>query len=783
MTTIVLDAARGGCRFDGVGAISAGGSARLLRDYPEPERGEVLDYLFAPNYGAALQILKVEIGGDTNSTAGAEPSHMRMPGDLGCDRGYEWWLATEAKRRNPNVRLAALQWGAPGWFTGGFWSRDNVAYLRSWLDCAARHDLEIDYLGGWNERGFDARWYRTLRRELAESHPHVRIVAADEYESWSVATAMRKDARFSEAVDIISSHDPGGARSGYRRCPSSADALALGPAEGKPGKPLWNSETSAQAHDVGAGPIARSINRDYLDGRMTGHLYWSIVSGWYASLPIPDTGLVLADTPWSGHYELGPGIWSLAHTAQFTAPGWRYLDSGCGYLPGGASYVTLRAPEAGDYTVVVETIDATDPEAVTFALGDGLSAAPVHIWSTDLTSLQEANHFVLVGQRSPDGGAYSVTFEPGHVYTLSTTTGQQKGTARSRGTRGARLGLPFRERFDGYHAGELARYFSDLNGAFQVEPCGRGRSGMCYAQVVETEPIGWNRAGQLPPTTLVGDPRWWGDYEVAADVLLEHRGAVELLGRVDAQRGRVVSGYHLTLAGDGRWRLYREGFHAPGATLASGRAEIAPGSWHRLGLRFLAAEIAALVDGHPLGYARDEQHNTGQVGLRVPGFRRALFDDLAVSPTGPEPTGLPIAGVTASSARTANYRGYTYPPSRAMDGRPETFWHSDFPHGPGLPQSITADLGRLRDVGGLTYRPRTDGDASGVITGYAVQTSTDGETYGEVARGEWPVSHATKIVRFDPHRARWVRLVAVAGVRNLACAAELGVLPAAETAR
>lgn len=32
-------------------------------DYPEPQRSEILDYLFKPNFGAALSILKVEIGG------------------------------------------------------------------------------------------------------------------------------------------------------------------------------------------------------------------------------------------------------------------------------------------------------------------------------------------------------------------------------------------------------------------------------------------------------------------------------------------------------------------------------------------------------------------------------------------------------------------------------------------------------------------------------------------------------------------------------------------------
>lgn len=43
--------------FLGVGAISGGGAtSRLLVDYVEPQRSEILDYLFLPNFGASLQV-------------------------------------------------------------------------------------------------------------------------------------------------------------------------------------------------------------------------------------------------------------------------------------------------------------------------------------------------------------------------------------------------------------------------------------------------------------------------------------------------------------------------------------------------------------------------------------------------------------------------------------------------------------------------------------------------------------------------------------------------------
>ena len=46
-------------RFDGHGGLSAGASSRLLFDYPEPQRSEILDFLWLPNFGAQLHICKV----------------------------------------------------------------------------------------------------------------------------------------------------------------------------------------------------------------------------------------------------------------------------------------------------------------------------------------------------------------------------------------------------------------------------------------------------------------------------------------------------------------------------------------------------------------------------------------------------------------------------------------------------------------------------------------------------------------------------------------------------
>jgi galactosylceramidase len=96
-----------GLVYAGIGGLSGGGAtSRLLPDYQEPYKTQILDLLFKPNFAASLQLLKCEIGGTGQSTEGTEPSHMNTIDDLNFNRGYEWWLLEEAKSRNPDLNIA-----------------------------------------------------------------------------------------------------------------------------------------------------------------------------------------------------------------------------------------------------------------------------------------------------------------------------------------------------------------------------------------------------------------------------------------------------------------------------------------------------------------------------------------------------------------------------------------------------------------------------------------------------------------------------------------------------
>jgi hypothetical protein len=146
---LTLDPAKAGEEFEGVGAVSAGASSRLLIDYPEPARSNILDWLFLPKYGAGFQHLKVEVGGEINSTDGTEPTHARNREELDhpkreyFERGSEWWLMKEAKKRNPKIILDCLPWGAPGWIgSGNYCSQDMADYFVGFV-APNGHDISL----------------------------------------------------------------------------------------------------------------------------------------------------------------------------------------------------------------------------------------------------------------------------------------------------------------------------------------------------------------------------------------------------------------------------------------------------------------------------------------------------------------------------------------------------------------------------------------------------------------------------------------------------------------
>lgn len=628
-TSIQLDRTDTGRVFDGVGAISGGGgNARLLIDYPVKQRNQILDYLFKPGYGASLQILKLEIGGDANSTDGSEPSVEHSRGVVNCSVGYEFWLAEQAKLRNPNIKLYGLAWAAPGWIgNGNFWSQDMVQYLMTWMGCARSHGLTIDYLGGWNERGFNKTWYESLHSALAAGHYATEVVGDDS--GWDVAKAMSKDPAFAKVVDIIGVHYSceGGDGGNANSCHSTQEAVDMN-------KPLWDSESGSQDDDSGAGPLIRAITRGYIDAKMTALLNWPGIAAITSNLPYPTTGLMVASEPWSGHYSVGQSLWVTAHVTQFAQPGWQFLDHASGYLGKertNGSYVSLRSPNGTDYSTIVETAAATVASTMNFNFGAGLAGKPLSVWATNLHSTTTEDQFVHITDLRLDGtGNSTFNLRPGYVYTFSTlgTAGRGDATAPSAHP----LGLPYRDNFDHYKIGSEARYVSDMQGAFEIQRCAAGRPGNCLQQMAAIKPIEWQDDSDA--FTLLGDPSW-SNYAASVDVELVKPGMVELIGRAGTQQ-RPQShqqGYYFQISDGGVWTIFKSDSNGKRTTLASGSTTaLGIGSWHRLGLSFNNDAITASLDGQTIKVLTDNSYHSGQLGVGITSYDTDQFDNVSILP-------------------------------------------------------------------------------------------------------------------------------------------------------
>ena len=626
--TVVIESAGAGATFEGLGAASAGASSRLLIDYPEPQRSQILDYLFKPGYGAALQHLKVEIGSDANSTDGAEPSSMRSATDHNYTRGYEWWLMAEARKRNPHIILDTLAWGAPGWVgQGRFYSADMANYVADFLEGAQKtYGLDIAYTGVWNERVFDGDYVKQLHAVLEGHKLHTKIVCCDEYpgeggNQWAILDAMQKDPELAAAVDVVSVHYPWT----YNHSTTPASAFAVS-------KPLWSSEDQpndgggpivSRDWDVGGRLLARLYNRNYLEGGFTKTEIWSPITSYYDILAAPNSGLMYANTPWSGHYDVQGAIWATAHTTQFAEPGWRYDTAACGYLARGGSFVTFLSPDGKDWSSVLESIDARVPQTVQLRPRGALAHAVVHVWETN--SKVTFQHVADLPLRA---GAVTLTLDPDSLYSVTTTTGQGKGSATP--PPAAAFPDPYRDTFDKDPVGKAARYLADQDGAFEVHPC-RGRAGSCLEQVVTVPPIPWFPAPD--PFTLAGDARL-ADYGVQADAQLPDGGVATLFGRVDSANvftdphAIYPSGYGLLLKSSGDWQLLATAYKQPTRVLASGVVPAASGRWRHLALSFHGSNISAAIDGKQVSSVADATHTSGMFALGS-NWTRVQFDNLA----------------------------------------------------------------------------------------------------------------------------------------------------------
>ncbi len=616
-TNIAINGASTGAVFQGVGAISGGGgNSRYLNDYPAAQQSQIMNDLFKPNYAASLQVLKVEVGGDMNSTDGAEASIEHTNGVIDCNAGYEWSVMEQAKALNPSIKLYALSWGAPGWISGHtFNSADTITYLVNWLGCAKQHGLAIDYMGGQNEKPYSDSWYEQLRTAMNNAgFASTQIIAGDQAASattWNVASDMAASPALKAAIGAVGAHDICNYPTDGLVCTSTSDAQGLG-------IPLWASELG-HMNGTSVADMARSINRGYQDAKLTGYIMWPMMDAMPPGLSHEMFGLVTADEPWSGYFAANNMIWGFAHTTQFTQPGWKYVDSGTGYFGGyrtNGSYVTYKSPNGSDWSMVAETTTATSPQAFSATISGGLNSAMVHVWASNLDSTNPAAWFAQQSDVVPANGVFSYTLQPGYLYTFTTTIGQSKG-AVSGSQAASNLKLPYSDSFASMDSSNEAKYFATQAGSFEGRPCAGGLAGTCLQQNTPLDPIEWG-AGPVTPYTLVGDNSW-ANYTVSSQVLFTKAGSsAGVIGRFSDQGGNAANynGYLMQITDSGTWTLYRNSNSGSATALSSGSFK-APGvnTWHTVSLSMTGNLINGSIDGTQVTSVTDSSYRFGPAGL------------------------------------------------------------------------------------------------------------------------------------------------------------------------
>jgi hypothetical protein len=630
VTRITVNGSATGRAYGGIGAVlGGGGNARYLLDYKEPERDQILDYLFKPGFGASLQLLKLEVGGGADSSDGAEPSIEPTRGHINCHAGYEFAIARLALELNPGLKLYGLQWSAPGWVGNSVFTAADRQYLLDWLGCAKQNGLTISYLGGWNEDddGSHAQWWAALRSELNKSsYKGVQLVAGDS--AWVYSDQNDPSA------DILGAHDICDYPTG-----DTVGATCTGPqlpARG-PGsrKTAWASELGGEDAGAQAGCVlpcaqgmVRALARGYHDARLTGYLEWPVLDAMPSGLPYENRGLVTADQPWSGHYRVNALTWATAQFTQFAwprtpgHPGWRYVTSGTGILRGNrayGSYVTFVRNDDSAWSTIIETTGALAKQAATFTVAGGaggLASDTVHVWASDFNMADPkldnaSNWFRQRSDITPVNGRFTIILQPGWVYSLTTTTGQHKGTTSP--PRPSNFTMPYDSSSDLAGPGRAGRfddeppYVAAQDGSFELEPCAVrfGGNSNCTEQTTRATPVFWRgpktQAARYP-YAIIGDESL-RNYTVSVETLLTQAGtSAGLIGRfgLRAFHTGYFDGYVFDVSGPGAWELIKNSASGKVTPLLSGvlPMPLGTGTWHQLSMSLAGSTIRVSVDRH-----------------------------------------------------------------------------------------------------------------------------------------------------------------------------------------
>jgi len=226
----------------------------------------------------------------------------------------------------------------------------------------------------------------------------------------------------------------------------------------------------------------------------------------------------------------------------------------------------------------------------------------------------------------PVNGLFSLALQLDSLYTITTTTGQKKGSYPVTNPACSSFPIPYKDSFDTYSLESEARYFADQTGTFSIASSSISNSKV-MRQVVKQSPIRWCDESQSP-ISLVGSNNL--QYvEISVDFLIEESGGSAIVGGRAPQGGcgnSYSKGYYLTITADGHWN-----FSAGTSTLASGSSlDIKINEFHKMTLTLGKDELSGKYDDKVLFSVKDTKFANGFVALGS-SWNYVQFDNFSIT--------------------------------------------------------------------------------------------------------------------------------------------------------
>nr|WP_263323639.1 S-layer protein [Neobacillus sp. Marseille-Q6967] len=470
-------------RFKGFGTVTANNTSRLMLDYKEEhpkEYWEIMNKLFNKDTGAGLTHVKVELGGDVNSSSGTEPATMRYADEpANVLRGAGFQFAADAKSINPDITVEILRWGEPRFTWTGASNNDyenRYQWYKQTIDAVYKeYGFKLDYVGiSQNERAqnnnrIEVDWLKYFTSKIKQEpnyetdYKNIKLVAADGYrDTKSISRVLLDHPDLIDEIDVISSHY---GLTGSTELNQLQTKLI---SEGKQPKENWVSEGIApminaryrenmEPNYKGLGGKAGIID---VTSRIISVYSWTgagntplnavsfdfqpSVAAFYEGSAYNPKHLISAMDPWSGFYEVDGGLQGVRHVMNFvgyddhTTPKnerWMYVKdaqySDGAFFDGGVdvdtsthNYMTLKDPESDDYTTVfANNTKETRKYKIKAQNLNGKENAPVYVWETrgaEEGQEVDANWFKNINKITPVGGEYEIEVKPYSIVTIST---------------------------------------------------------------------------------------------------------------------------------------------------------------------------------------------------------------------------------------------------------------------------------------------------------------------------------------------------------------------------